>query len=176
MSTAAASVAPATENPTPSRLALLPYALAANRPLAGAVVVGAAVETALLSIVPGGIFECEGPSRYQVPFYLLAVWWLTGWGLSALFGTVGVVDRRLPWAGRLLGAAAVVGLLVALLSHLASWGMYFRTGRFGTVDAVEFLSCSATRANRGSSNIFGTRNGSTFSSVRRSPSFRRMRS
>jgi arylsulfatase A-like enzyme len=139
MSTAAAGTPAYAEASLGSRLSVLPYALAPNKPLAAAVLVATFVETGLLSLMQGGILECEGPSRYQVPFYLFGVWWLTGWTLGALSGMVGAVGRRLRPAGLLLGIVAVVGLLMAAMAHLGSWGLYFRTGRFGTVDALEFL-------------------------------------
>ena len=44
--------------------------LAPNRIAAWTIILATALETVLLTLVPGHIFECPGPTRIQVPLYL----------------------------------------------------------------------------------------------------------
>ncbi len=48
-------------------------------------------------------------------------------------------SRRLPWAGFFVSASVYSLLLVSILLHAAGWAMYFSTGQFGSVEAIEFF-------------------------------------
>ena len=113
--------------------------LAPNRVAAWTIVLATALETLLLTLVPGHIFECPGPTILQVPLYLFAFWYVAVWGIWWLLSTVAKRTSAIPLLGRIASAALYVVVLGGLLLHAAGWAMYLSTGQFGTVDALEFM-------------------------------------
>ena len=113
--------------------------LAPNRVAAWSMVLAAALETLLLTLVPGHIFECPGPTAIQVPLSLFAFWYVAIWGLWWLLSTVARRTTATSLLGKLASAVVYFVVLGGLLLHAAGWAMYLSTGQFGTVDALEFM-------------------------------------
>lgn len=122
---------------------LLLSAFAPNRAAAWCMIGATALESALLRRMPGNIFETPGLTFVQVPLSLFFFWYCTVWALWWLLARSAAFSRRLPAAGFFVSASVYSLLLVGLLLHLGGWAMYFSTGQFGSVEAIEFFAKNA---------------------------------
>jgi arylsulfatase A-like enzyme len=103
------------------------------------VLVGWIAEWAMLPLRSDSILTVDSLAAWQVPLLLLLAWMLAGWSLWLAAWFWGRLTARLPLGFRKV-SFGFWGLVLALgLSvYAASWVFYLRTGRFLTVDAVEF--------------------------------------
>ena len=113
--------------------------LAPNRIAAWTIILATALETVLLTLVPGHIFECPGPTRIQVPLYLFGFWYVTVWAVWWLTAAVSRRTAEPSLLRKIASTVLYVAVLGGLLLHAAGWAMYLSTGQFGTVDALEFM-------------------------------------
>lgn len=122
---------------------LLLSAFAPNRAAAWLMILAAVAESALLRRMSGNIFEVPGLTWVQVPLSLFFFWYCTVWALWWLLARSAAFSRRFPAAGFFVAAGIYSLLLVGVLLHLGGWAMYFSTGQFGSVEAIEFFARNA---------------------------------
>jgi arylsulfatase A-like enzyme len=101
--------------------------------------VGFATEAALLRTVSDNIFSLPGQLGW-VGVAVLGWFWVTAaWCFVWVVGGMRALARRVPrfvaWG---LWSALTVGLALGLLGYAASWGLYFRVGRFSNLEAIIF--------------------------------------
>src|SRR5262245_41846022 len=104
-------------------VSLLLSAFAPNRAAAWLMLTATAVESILLTRMPGNIFETPGRTLLQVPLSLFFFWYCTVWGMWWLLRRSAAFSRRSPVAGFFVAASVHSLLLVGLLLHLAGWAM-----------------------------------------------------
>lgn len=125
----------------PMRPWKLPLVLIGPNPIAVALICsGMLLELIALHFVPEPILYLPGPSRWQVPAILLAIWFHGIWALWYALR----LPVRLRDAGRTrLSAVATWSFTIAAIGGislaLGSWSMYFRTGRFANFESIQFV-------------------------------------
>lgn len=120
---------------------VLPLALVGPNQTAAVLILGGPLlECFALRFVPESILTLPGPSQVQIPATLLLIWFHGIWGLWA-------VSQFLRWSSEqgwhrmsvvmtvLLQGAVILAASVCI----ASWSMYFRTGRFGDSESLQFF-------------------------------------
>jgi arylsulfatase A-like enzyme len=105
----------------------------------GFALIGIATELVLLRTVDDNIFSLPGPLRWVGVVVLGWFWGTAAWCFVWVVGGMRAITRRVPrvvaWG---LWSALTVGLALGLLGYAASWGLYFRVGRFSNLEAVIF--------------------------------------
>ncbi len=121
-------------------LARLGAALAPCPLVLVAALAGATAESLFLATAREDVYAFGGPIPILVPPFLAAVWLAAGWLLWGVARRcVSRTESWRPAARRTVRWAGVAFLLLGVFAYLASWGFYLKTGRFCTLDAVDFV-------------------------------------
>jgi arylsulfatase A-like enzyme len=124
---------------SPSATRRFPIRLTPSTFAAGFALAGLATEAALLRTVADNVFSLPGQVGWVSVGVLGWYWYTAAWGFVWVVGGVLALSRRVPrpvaWG---LWSALTVGLALGLLAYAASWGLYFRVGRFSNLEAVIF--------------------------------------
>jgi arylsulfatase A-like enzyme len=141
MSIAKLNAPPGTHSPTPtgvgarwSRLRFGP-----NTFVMALAVCGCTTEVALLRTAADSLFTLSAV-ECGICVGVLAWFWLTAaWGFVWIVSGTRELARRVPrplaWG---LWGVLTLGLMLTAVSYAASWGLYFRVGRFSNLESVIF--------------------------------------
>jgi len=104
-------------------------------------VIGVAlIESVLLAKVPENVYEIGTVAVLLVPLWTIWFWLTVGWGIWFLSFLLSFSTHFTPIRIRgglrllLLGVTSII-----LFIYLGSWGLYFRTGRFASIESIRFF-------------------------------------
>jgi arylsulfatase A-like enzyme len=101
----------------------------------------AVVEGLLLLKAPFHVYSAGGPIPWLTALFFVWFWFTLSWVIYGLARACTSVRTRYGrWAG--LSCELAVGLLATamLMMHIASWGLYLRTGRFANLEGFIFIA------------------------------------
>ncbi len=101
----------------------------------------ALVEGVLLLKAPHHVYASGGPVPWLTALFFVWFWLTAGWCLWGISRGCAAIRSRF---GSKAGLASEVGvglvLTVVVLMHVASWGLYLRTGRFANLEGFVFIA------------------------------------
>lgn len=111
-------------------------------PLVAAGCCGAAlVEAGLLLRAPYHVYSSGGPVPWLTVLFFGWFWLTAGWAFWACArGCEKLRNRFGSWAGVSGEIALGTATTAMLLLHVASWGLYLRTGRFANIEGFIFIA------------------------------------
>ncbi len=112
-----------------------------NPAIALGILLAATVEGLLLLKAPHHVYSTGGPVPWLTALYFAWFWLTAGWIVWGLARGCEAIRGRFGRGAGLASEFAVGAVLTgALLLHIASWGLYLRTGRFANIEGFVFIA------------------------------------
>jgi len=103
--------------------------------------VAALLEGVLLLQAPHHVYASGGPVPWLAVLFFVWFWLTAGWGVWGLArGCAALRQRYGAKVGLASELATGIVLTMTILMHVASWGLYLRTGRFANMEGFVFIA------------------------------------